>query len=412
MAMNPLIFKRSLKNVLLLFLGATLVVTLFSSVVVSVASLQMSKQEVDGIVNRMHENIRYKSGMWDLYYLNSDPLLPGSYTHYILTTQGYVIERWRPINGFIDTANLDHILQFSQPQTVTTPAQEQWRVLSQPVKNGNEVLGAVFVSRFVSETENISVIDKRLRQDLAFAMGKIRVVDDTIDTSALDMRQTQYDISIKIVDKYNTIIAKTNNSNSIDRAPNYIDSSYVRNELKSSRYRMIYDSVSNEPFLIVKSSFLNDNGEAVGVLIVGKSMLFLYKLVGVYLISMGLLTLITVPFVIYFYKKRYPGTGVRKIAFHHEEGILQIDTARIEIPLDTHQYHVLYCLFHSKDMQCSAEDITAAFGEHEGNIWRRVYDVMLVLNKKTEAYLDDKLIVIKNRRFHINPIFHTKITHL
>lgn len=412
MTISPMAFRNTLRNVLLLFLMATLLVTLFSSVVVYVASIELSKREVEKIVSRMHEDIRYKNGVWDLYYLNSDPLLPGSYSHYILTTEGYVIERWRPINGFIDTANLEHILQYQTPQTITSPAQENWRVLSQPIKNGNETIGAVFVSRFVDEGNSVPIIDKRLRQDLQYVFQKIKVNGDQIDTTRLDVRQTQYDISIKIVDKYNTVIAKTNNSNSIDRAPNYIDSSYVRREINAKRDRIIYDSITNEPFLLINSPINDEKGEVVGIIIVGKSLLFLYQLVGTYLISMALLTLVSIPFVIYFYKQRYPGNAVKDIRFDSSNGVLHIDGSKIEIPEDTHQYHVLYCLFKNPDHLCTAEDIADQFGDPEGNIWRRVYDVMLILNKKTEAYLDDKFIIIRNKKFLINPHFHRKISSI
>ncbi|MBP7967232.1 cache domain-containing protein [Candidatus Woesebacteria bacterium] len=409
---NPLAFRNTLRNVLLLFLIATLLVTIFSAVVVYVASFELSKREVDKIVTRMHEDIRYKNGFWDLYYLNSDPLLPGSYSHYILATQGYVIERWRPINGFIDTANLDHILQFQTIQTVTSPANETWRVYSQPLKQGESVVGGIFVSRYIGEGDDIAIIDKRLAQDMQFVKNKVRVNGETIDTSKLDVRETQYDISIKIVDKYNTIVSKTNNSNSIDRAPNYIDSSYVRRQLEAPRYRTIYDSVTNEPFLIVTSSVFDEQNKVVGVIIVGKSLTFLFELLGAYIVAMLLFTLILIPFVVYFYKKRYPGNAVKNISFDTTDGILRIDSSKIEIPGDTHQYHVLYCLFKNEDHMCTAEDISDQFGDADGNIWRRVYDVMLILNKKTEPYLEDKFIIIRNKKFLINPILHTKISKL
>ena len=145
------------------------------------------------------------------------------------------------------------------------------------------------------------------------------------------MRETQYDISIKIVDKYNTIVSKTNNSNSIDRAPNYIDSSYVRRQLEAPRYRTIYDSVTNEPFLMVTSSVRDEQNKVVGVIIVGKSLTFLFELLGTYLLAMFALTLILIPFVVYFYKKRYPGNAVKNISFDTADGILHIDSSKIEI---------------------------------------------------------------------------------
>lgn len=374
---------------------------LASAIFIALYSFQYNKSEVEKIITRMYEDINYSNGKWDLFLLNSDPLLPGGESHYIITSEGYVIDRWRPITGYLDTSNIDFILEFQTPETFITPTQEQWRMLSAPIKNGNEIVGAVLVSKYIAEEDNMSIIDKRLKSDLDFVLKRTKVNGEQIDLSGLDIRETQYDVSIKVVDKYNTIITKTNNSNSIDRVPNYIDSSYISTELQSNHTKIIFDKVTNEPFLIVISPFQNNN-ETVGIIIVGKSLSFLFSLISLFLLTI-LLLVILFYIIWYIFYRRIHTIMSHEIKFDKEKGMLLIDNNRIEIPDNSHQFHIVSSLFKNPNEPQSAEEITSHFGENEGNIWRRVYDAMLIVNKKVEPSIGHKLIIIRNKKFLINP---------
>ncbi|MFA9288887.1 MAG: hypothetical protein ACEQSA_03340, partial [Weeksellaceae bacterium] len=66
------------KRVSLFIIGVGSLFVLVSVAIIFFSSLYFSRQQVNEIITRMQEDIRYKDGFWDLYYLDSDPLLPGS----------------------------------------------------------------------------------------------------------------------------------------------------------------------------------------------------------------------------------------------------------------------------------------------------------------------------------------------
>lgn len=297
--------------------------TLLSAVFIGLYSFEINRQDLIKIIHRMHEDITFKDNKWNLFYLNSDPLLPGGESHYIISSEGYVIDRWRPISGYLDTSNLEFILKFQTPQTFTTPTQEQWRMLSMPIKNNNEIIGGILVSKFIAEEDNLPVIDKRLEKDMNFVLQKLQIHDETIDVSTLDFRDTQYDISIKVVDKYNNIITKTNNSNSIDRIPNYIDSSYVSKELRSTNVKLIFDENSKEPYLVIISPFQN-NTDIVGMIIVGRSVADVFKLLGLYFLSS--LLFISILLGVWYYFKTKIATEQFTVNFDDKKGFLIINS--------------------------------------------------------------------------------------
>ncbi len=392
-----------IENVVPVFIFVAFIFTTVSFATIYSSSLTSKSFEVKDISQRMQDNIRYKNGLWDLSYLNSDPLLPGSNPHYIIANDGYVIERWRPINGFLDTSNFTYMLQFETPQTVSTPAQESWRLLSMPVMSGKEIIGVVFVARFIGEEDNITVIDRRLKDDLNFVFTKISADGEEIDTTALDLRHTRYDISIIIVDKYNEVIAKTNNSNSIDRVPNYIDSSYIAEELKNLGVRTIKNQLTGEPFLILSSVIQDDLQKSIGLLVSAVSLKDLYRLLKTYLAVMIILSFVTTIILKIAVANNKANRKPATIRFSPDEITMFINGNRIVFPEDSHQQQILTCLFKSPEKHWSAEEIAKLFDETNGNIWRRIYDAMLVVNKKVEPYVGDKLIVIKGKKFLLNP---------
>ncbi|MFA9289037.1 MAG: hypothetical protein ACEQSA_04110, partial [Weeksellaceae bacterium] len=102
-------------------------------------------------------------------------------------------------------------------------------------------------------------------------------------------------------------------------------------------------------------------------------------------------------------QKKHHAVQNYQMYFDPTDGIIHIDKAKIELPLDSHQYHLAVCLFKNPTKPCTAEDVGKEFNEVDGNLWRRVYDAMLIVNKKVEPYTGEKLCVIRNKHFMINP---------
>ena len=374
-----------------------------SSAIIYFVSIEIHSREVNQIANRMKENITFSKGKWDLSYLNSDPELPGTNSHYILATDGYVIERWRPISGFLNTSDMQYLLQFTSPQTVIAPTNEQWRMLSTPIKDGNNIIGVFTASRHISEEDDISIIDEKLKKEQSFVLARVKVVDGKMDISKLDIRQTQFDISFKLVDRYNAIIVKTNNSNSIERTPNYIDRSYVAEELQAKRFRIIRDTQNDIPYFVTNTPVVDENGQTVGVVVIAKSLDELQNLMVIYIIGQAVLLISLSPLLWLLYKRLTHRPSVKHLHFDQENGIIEINNDTIEIPLETNQYELVSLIFKEPRKGWSVSEIADHFDDQSGNVWRKVYDSMLLVNKRVEPHLHDKLIIVADKRFCMSP---------
>jgi hypothetical protein len=98
------------------------------------------KQTQDNLqlsVKRIKEDVLFENGKWNMYKYNADPNLPDTYPLYILATDGFVIDRWKPVKGYLDVSDFKHLLMFNSPQTITTPTNQSWRIFSKPIYNKN-----------------------------------------------------------------------------------------------------------------------------------------------------------------------------------------------------------------------------------------------------------------------------------
>ena len=66
-------------------------------------TLKETSGQITTIAERVKEDLSYKNGKWDTNRYNADPDLPGTYPLYVFATDGYVIDRWKPLHGFLDT---------------------------------------------------------------------------------------------------------------------------------------------------------------------------------------------------------------------------------------------------------------------------------------------------------------------
>ncbi len=74
---------------------------------------------------RIENDLVFQNGVWDTTKYDADPLTPfptgssGFATPlYIITSDGYVIDRRNAIPGILDSADFEHALQFVQPTTI------------------------------------------------------------------------------------------------------------------------------------------------------------------------------------------------------------------------------------------------------------------------------------------------------
>ena len=85
--------------------------------------------------NRIVSDLVYVNNKWDTSgYVNDDKTIQDK-PLYIITSDGFIIDRIKPINGFLDTSDYKFSSSFNIPQTITTPASEVWRLYSKDISN-------------------------------------------------------------------------------------------------------------------------------------------------------------------------------------------------------------------------------------------------------------------------------------
>lgn len=75
-------------------------------------SVESSIREVN---QRVRSSIEFHNGTWDISRYNADPEIPGPTRLYIFANDGFVIDRWRPIPGYMNISDARHLLSYQKP---------------------------------------------------------------------------------------------------------------------------------------------------------------------------------------------------------------------------------------------------------------------------------------------------------
>lgn len=410
--------KALLLKILLVSTGIFLLQVFLGLFVLYEISIRQTQNSLQTTVKRIHDDIYFQNGNWNVSRYNSDPQAEGAGPTYILSSDGYVIDRWKPIHGFLDTSDLKHLLSYTKPQTITTPTQQTWRIFSYPLTENGQNLGVITVASF-NPQQNTDDVDKSLLATANTLKSKIMIKDGNIDVSNIDVRDINFDIAFQVVDRYNKIIAKNNNTNSIDRIPNFIDLSYVGDLLTQPTFQQINDSQTNERFLFLTSPMISNN-TVIGVIVVGMSIatlgsmlqsFFVVEIIGIIFLSiltLYLLSLFIKPFI-HEDELTTPLHEVQKITFDKKESTLLFDDQEIVIPYATNQYYLLEALFSNPKKRWETDELLEKFGEHDFGNTRKVYDAMIIVNKKVASLLGTRLVVAREKTYQINPSLLSKI---
>ncbi|HSW97760.1 MAG TPA: hypothetical protein VLF89_08095 [Candidatus Saccharimonadales bacterium] len=412
------------KKILGIYMLFFVIQLLVGSFLIYQVAINQTTDYLHQVTRRVQEDIVYKNGTWDTHRYIADPELPGTFPVYLLSADGFVIDRWKPVHGFLDTSDVRRLLSYQTPETVTTPTNQTWRIFSRPVMHNGEMLGIITVSYF-NQQGNITEIDQKLQESVAAIESKIHIQNNTIDTSNLDVRDITFGVAFQIVDKFNRIIIKNNNTNSIDQIPNYIDASYIGNAANESPVRQIQDTDTGEKFLLVTTPVFNGDG-ITGVIVIGRSVSYIYEILKNFLIIDGIMGLILALFFLVFnvnfirdyiaHKTSAALIEIKKkhivdhIAFDKKSGTIILDDHEIHIPYATNQYYLCEALFSAPKKRWEVDALLEKFGEQDLTNWRKVYDAMLIINKKVMPIIDNKLIVAQEKTYQINPVLASKTT--
>lgn len=384
--------------------------------------LSQEESAIDSLLNRVQRDIKFNNGNWDLSEYNADSLIPGRFRLYIFAADGYVVDRWRPIPGFMDLTDIKYLLTFQEIQSVSTITGQNWRIRTRAIENGNDdIRGVITVAHNYIDESLLESIDQRLNETMNLIHNNITIEDGKINTQNISRRVIPFDISFQVVDQFNQILIYNSNINSMNRVPGYIDPSYVRQEMETPNARQMKDRFQNT--YMVKSRPLSDNDQQMGVVIVTSSITTLYSLLKMYVLICGVISLVLASIAAAMLykltkkvaakatknkdipeKKLFSLNEITSLGFDKKNSLLKINDQIIPITYATNQYYMCQTLFGSPKKKWEPDELIEKFGEElTKDSWRKVYDAMAGVNAKAASLMQPKLIVVSNKTYQINP---------
>ncbi len=394
-------------------------------------SLQQTRSELNDFTKRVAQGLSYQNGKWDTTKYTSDPETPHpsgssgfSTPLYIIAADGFVIERNAPIPGILDSSDFSHLMEFQQAQTISVVTNEQWRIMSRPLVHNGKTIGVIVGALYHPERFVPNVSDSKLLSTINYLEKAVPINNGVIDVSNVDVRGVDYDISFEIVSNFNKVLL--NNG----RMPTFIDKSYVYAELNANNTaKIVRDSQKNTSFMIAKQTIYDSENNPVGIIIAGKSIGFIYlvfmqalpyvlgfmllsTLISIYLVQ-NLIKGVIQQIITYYEKSKQEKHLPNTLDFDRKTGKLIIGNQTIDIPLDSNQYYFCKAIFSNVKKRWELDELLEQFGDDpSSDNWRKVYDTMTVLNKKTAQYLPVKLIELKEKTYILNPDLHHLIKHI
>jgi len=397
-------------------------------VIVAITVTLQTRSFIAGISQRVQEDIHYSHGQWDTSAYEADPEIPGNYRLYVITKDGFIIDRWRPISSYLNTSDLRYLLNYQQSTTIKAVTGQPWRILTLPIRSNGEIIGGITVGSYNFNNQSDTDLDVTLKQSGQKLLDTTHIKNGTLDTSAINVRQIPIGISFQIVDGANTILLKSNSASSLDRLPNYIDPSYITKELGVSSFRLIMDKTTGEAFISQNTPIYNQDHDVVGTVIIARTISPNLFVLAEYF-AYGLLSSVFLALFIAWLTKRKPGIGIlpepsfiklpavvlstddiTHIRFLKNESIIEINNKQIPITLGTNQHYMCMALFMAPKKSWHVDELLEKFGEsnsREG--WRKVYDAMTSINKKSSQVMNEKLITTVNKTYKFNPLLISKI---
>lgn len=387
------------------------------------AATGYTEQRLNQIGQRVADSIKFDQEKWDISNYILDETTPGAYRLYIFANDGFVVERWRPISGYLNIANFRNLMRYEQPRTVETITNQKWRIYSKPITEGGDHVGVVTVASLNPDGSSLDLLDKTLHENAAKIIEQLQVNDGKIATTNLNPAQISPNITFQVVNKYDRILAKTNSRKSLDSIPDFISTSYVQRSL-DTRLAKISDNETGEPFLVSSRPIIDQNGQNRGVVIVAGPVAYLnhilakYILVNVILGAALLISLILAGLL----KNKKSGREqqssqtnrthepINEIRFDKKECLLKINGRDIQLTYATNQYYLCVALFSARKKAWETDELIEKFGEPlDNNSWRKVYDAVANVNKKAATAMEQKLVVVNNKTYRLNPDLLDKI---
>ncbi len=412
---------RTIRWYLVLTLIVLFVLQLFASYfMIEKASRIEIGNSLTEFIAQVKGDVIYRNGTWDLSKYNSDPAMPypntpNPFPLYIITKEGYVIERSRPIKGLLDASDFKHLSAFADTHDLTSPTNEKWRVLAVPITRDGMTVGVAGAAYYNPSPRITSEVDTKLQSTLEYIVSHIRFNKTGVVTKEVDIRNIPYDVSFEVVDTYNHVLL--NNG----RMPSFIDPSYFSDELQHLGNRTVKDQSTGEEFLMHTAVITDGRQQPVSIVVAAKSIGslntvmkdFLYYMIIIDLAFIALFGLILAKIIDRTLHLWAEHGGEQRtedrpglISFDAGRSEIQIDSKTVDIPLASNQFYMTKALFSTPGKRWPQEDLTSQFPTDTSSFnARTLYDTMLAINKKTGI----KLVIYKDKLYSINPEYTPSI---
>lgn len=408
---------------IILFIGLLFILYLFGNYFyVRSASFSQVKSFLNKNATRIIEDLKYENGQWDTSIYLADTEIKTDDPVYIFTLEGFLIDRINQINGFLGTSDFEYALSFKQPQTVTSPINELWRIYSKPIEREGKIEGAILVGFFEPKLVAVEDRDKDLIEAAEKIDSEIEFKNEKPDVRKLETKEVSFEVSFEVVDKFNKALKSEGG------LPAYIDRSFVQNTLKTPE-RNVKDEETGEPFLVLTKPILDSIGSQIGVVAVGRSLKPLNDVLRNQLIfslvSAGLVLFSILLFSVYLFGRELPLILRQRLAelrepkpmffetisFNATESFIQLDGERLPVPADSYQHDVCKAIFSSPKKKWEAGDLLEKMGYEfgEGNR-RKAYDAAMAINKRVREKIGVDLILYRSKVYQINSEVASKIS--
>ncbi len=390
---------------IVLFLALSLLIGA-SSILIKHFTYNSVEREITKRVTEIEGSLKYTNNKWAMAQYNVEPEEP----LYIITTDGFIIERHQPIHGLLDSSQHRHLLAFQEPQNMSTVTNDQWRVLSKPIVRRGKTYGIIFVANHNPEELLLESIDAKLTETTTNIDRNISIVNDEPDASKVDVKKLPDDISLEIVTTFNKTILKSG------RGPTFIDPSYIKNELnRVNSTRIVRDQVTKEKFLVSSHSIVDKSNHPLALIVAGESVSFADSILRNYLRTLavlGSLALLPTSVALLYLSNRHFDVLLKeqeklrdhrqlpkKLSFNNKTSILTLDNEEFHIPHVSNQYYVCESIFQKPKKRWTQDEILDRMGETESTTSsRKVYDATLAINKKVGF----KLVDYKDKTLSLN----------
>lgn len=397
---------------------ALLILSLFTNILYTRWSGENNIREIlKSQNNKISQDLGYAEGEWNTSLYNNDAEIKKNLPLYIITSEGFIIDRKNAISGYLDLTDFKFASSFNSPQEITSPIGQKWRIYSKEVNNNNTIYGTVTVGYFEPEFYAKEEIDARLTETADIILSQILFSPTGIKPGKIDPELIDKKIGYEIVDNKGHLLLSNSSF------PSYLDRSYT-GDLLAEKSIIVTDGINGTKYLIYITPIEKSPAKIIGSVASGYPLKDYYRnLNGQINFSLqiaGIIMFLTITaLTVILIKERSSQKQQQektkevikkngKVKFDKEKSLIIYGENKMALPLASNQYYLASCIFSNLKKRWEYEEILKRMGENDssgGKNWRKIYDAARAINEKSKQTFNKELIIFENKSFRINPDF-------